>query len=150
MTASRVRIFANSQRGASMTEVLLAMAIVAMAAPFLYGQIADTNNRLRDIAAANKIIGLRDSVLNFVRLNQNTWPDVAQIKLSDEELDSISDVPVAGFIDKYSLNGATVTDVYLSFDLNQSSLRTNQVARHIGSDAAVVGSDGIAYGGAWA
>ena len=31
MTASRVRIFANSQRGASMTEVLLAMAIVAMA-----------------------------------------------------------------------------------------------------------------------
>ena len=150
MTASRVRIFANSQRGASMTEVLLAMAIVAMAAPFLYGQIADTNNTLRDIAAANKIIGLRDSVLNFVRLNQNTWPDVAQIKLSDEELDSISDVPVAGFIDKYSLNGATVTDVYLSFDLNQSSLRTNQVARHIGSDAAVVGSDGIAYGGAWA
>ena len=87
MTVCKTKIFDNASRGASMTEVLLAMAIVAMAAPFLYSQIANTNNTLRDIAVANKIIALRDTVMNFVRLNQADWPDVAQIRLSDDELD---------------------------------------------------------------
>lgn len=150
MTVSKKKIFYNSERGASMLEVLLAMAIVAMTTPFLYSQISDTNDTLRDMATANKIISLRDPVLNFVRLNQNDWPEVAQIKLSEEELDEISDKPVAGFIDKYAVNGATVTDVYLAFDMEGTDLRTSQIARHIGNDAAVVGNDGIAYGRTWA
>lgn len=150
MTVCRTKIFADTDRGASMLEVLLAMAIVAMATPFLYSQIADTNDTLRDMAVANKIIELRDPVLNFVRLNQNDWPATAQIKLSDDELDQISDVPTAGFIDKYAVNGATITDVYLAFDLGKTELRTSQVARHIGTDAAVVGVDGVAYGRTWA
>lgn len=150
MTVYKMKIFADSTRGASMLEVLLAMAIVAMATPFLYSQIADTNDTLRDMVAANKIMDLRDPVLNFVRLNQNDWPAVAQIKLSDAELDEISDMPTSGFIDKYQVNGATVTDVYLAFDMDGTDLRTTQIARHIGTDAAVVGNDGIAYGRTWA
>lgn len=150
MTVYKMKIFADSTRGASMLEVLLAMAIVAMATPFLYSQIADTNDTLRDMAAANKIMDLRDPVLNFVRLNQNDWPAVAQIKLSDAELDEISDMPTSGFIDKYQVNGGTVTDVYLAFDMDGTDLRTTQIARHIGTDAAVVGNDGIAYGRTWA
>ncbi len=150
MTVYKMKIFADSTRGASMLEVLLAMAIVAMATPFLYSQIADTNDTLRDMATANKIMDLRDPVLNFVRLNQNDWPAVAQIKLSDAELDEISDMPTSGFIDKYQVNGATVTDVYLAFDMDGTDLRTTQIARHIGTDAAVVGNDGIAYGRTWA
>lgn len=150
MTVYKMKIFADSTRGASMLEVLLAMAIVAMATPFLYSQIADTNDTLRDMAAANKIMDLRDPVLNFVRLNQNDWPAVVQIKLSDAELDEISDMPTSGFIDKYQVNGGTVTDVYLAFDMDGTDLRTTQIARHIGTDAAVVGNDGIAYGRTWA
>lgn len=146
MIACKSKIFMHPDSGASMLEVLLAMAIVAMATPFLYSQISDTNNTLRDIATANKIIELRGSVMNFVRLNQDAWPDTAQIRLSDEELDEISKLPTAGFVDKYLVNGATVTDVYLAFDLNNSDLRVSQIARHIGVDAAVVGNDGIAYG----
>lgn len=142
--------FLSDSYGASMLEVLLAMAIVAMATPFLYSQISDTNDTLRDMAAANEIIELRNPVLNFVRLNQGDWPDVAQIKLSDDELDEISTKPTAGFIDKYVVNGATITDVYLAFDLDDTDLRTTRVARHIGTDAAVVGNDGIAYGRTWA
>lgn len=142
--------FLSDSYGASMLEVLLAMAIVAMATPFLYSQISDTNDTLRDMAAANEIIELRNPVLNFVRLNQGDWPDVAQIKLSDDELDEISTKTTAGFIDKYVVNGATITDVYLAFDLDDTDLRTTRVARHIGTDAAVVGNDGIAYGRTWA
>ncbi len=150
MTACKCKHFSDAERGASILEVLLAMAIVAMATPLLYSQISDTNDTLRDMAAANKIIELKDVVLNFVRLNQNDWPDVAQIKLSDEELDEISEAPSAGFIDKYVVNGATITDVYLAFDLNTTDLRASKVARHIGADAAVVGDDGVAYGRTWA
>ena len=150
MTVCKTKIFTDSARGASMLEVLLAMAIVAMATPFLYNQISDTNDTLRDMAMANKIIDLRDNVLNFVRLNQNDWPENAQIKLSEQELDEISTMPVAGFIDKYTVNGATITDVYMAFDLTGTDLQTTRIARHIGTDAAVVGNDGIAYGRTWA
>ena len=147
---TRLNAFSVYERGASMMEVLLAMAIVALAAPFLYSQLADTTNTLRDMKTANEIIDLRDDVLNFVRLNQSEWPDTAQIKLSEDELDEISELPTAGFIDKYLVRGATMTDVYLAFDMNDTELRTSQIARHIGADAAVVGGDGIAYGRAWA
>ena len=140
----------DNNRGASMLEVLLAMAIVAMAMPVVYSQMNEVNESLRDMLDARKIIDSRDDVLNFVRLNQGSWPDVAQIRLADEELDAISELPKAGFIDKYFVNGATVTDVYLAFDLGKTKIRTNRIAKNIGTDAAVVGIDGIAYGDSWA
>lgn len=140
----------DNNRGASMLEVLLAMAIVAMAMPVVYSQMNEVNESLRDMLDARKIIDSRDDVLNFVRLNQGSWPDVAQIRLADEELDAISELPKAGFIDKYFVNGATVTDVYLAFDLGKTKIRTNRIAKNIGADAAVVGIDGIAYGDSWA
>ncbi len=139
-----------SQRGYSVLEVSLSMAIVAMVAPFLYSQILSANTTVVDTVMAEKVMGLRNGVLNFVRMNQDAWPDVAQIRLSDEELDAISELPTAGFIDKYAVRGATVADIYLAFDLGYDALRTNKLARAIGADAAVVADDGIAYGASWA
>lgn len=150
MTVTGNKIFSNDSHGASIMEVLLAMAIVAIATPFVYRQIAQTNHTVHDIAVARQIISVRDSVLNYVRMNQDKWPDTAQIKLDDQELGAISDMAVAGFIDKYAVNGATITDVYLAFDLPDDDLRTNKIARHIGGDAAVVGADSVAYGNTWA
>ncbi len=136
----------NTQRGDSMLEVILSMAIVSMVAPFLYGQISDATDRMRDLSIANNIIAHQDSVLNFIRVNQDAWPDTAQIKLSAEELAQISDAPHAGFIDQYPVQGATMTDVYLAFDTGTDAVRTNKIARDIGIDAAVVSADGVAYG----
>lgn len=150
MIVSRSKIFSNNSRGASITEVLLAMAIVSMAAPFVYRQISQTNQTVRDIAIAKKIMSSRDAALNFVRMNQDRWPDVAQIKLDDAELDLISTDAAAGFIDKYRVSGATITDVYLAFEAAPQDLRTTKIAKHIGGDAAVVGSDSVAYGNTWA
>ena len=99
---------------------------------------------------ARNIIALRGNVLNYVRANQDRWPDVAQIKLADDELSEISGVATAGFIDKYAVSGATITDVYLAFDTGLKPIRTMRVARHIGMDAAVVSDDGVAYGASWA
>lgn len=152
MIVNKTRIFSSdaSEQGASITEILLAMAIVALAAPFLYNQVTTANRTLTDIAIANNIISLRSPVLNFVRLNQDTWPESAQIKLSDDELHEISEFSSAGFIDKYSVRSAAKTDVYLSFDFGFDAVRANRIARHIGTDAAVVDNDGVAYGASWA
>lgn len=150
MTVCNRRIFSNRSYGASVLEVLLAMAIVAIATPFVYSQIAKTNRSIHDIAIAHRVTSVRDNVLNFVRMNQDTWPDNAQIKLDEAELDAISSDAVAGFVDKYMVNGASVTDVYLAFVVADTALRTNNIARQIGSDAAVVSSDSVAYGNTWA
>ena len=150
MVACDIRFLSKESNGASVLEVLLAMAIIAMATPFVYDQVSETNMALKDMAEAKKIIALQDDVLNFVRLNQGNWPEVAQIKLSEEELDSISEKPSVCFVDKYVINGGSVTDVYLSFDLKDTQLRVSRIAKHIGADAAVVGLDGVAYGDSWA
>lgn len=150
MTVCKTRIFDNAQRGASVLEVLMAMAIVAMAAPFVYDRIAQTNHDISDLRAAREIIATRDVVLNFIRMNQDGWPNVAQIKLAPEELEEISSTATAAFVDKYFVRGASITDVYLAFDLGGDPVRAARVARNIGSDAAVVGTDGVAYGDAWA
>ncbi len=150
MTVFKSNIFINAERGASVIEVLLAMAIIVMASPFVYSQITKTSHTLHDIAVAKKIMSTRDTALNFVRMNQDAWPDNAQIKLSDEELDLISTDASTGFVDKYSVRGAIITDIYLSFNIADTDYRTTQIARHIGDAAAVVDDDGVAYGLTWA
>ncbi len=150
MTVIKTKIFDSINRGASILEVLMSMAIVAVAMPFVYSQIAETNSNIRDMAVARDITNLRPDVLNFIRLNQDTWPDVAQIKMNDTDLDMVATGANAGFIDKYLVNGASVTDVYLAFKFGSTNLHTANIAHHIGDDAAIVDSDGIAYGRSWA
>lgn len=150
MTVTKNWIFTDESRGASILEVVLAMAIVAISAPFIYSQISRTNRTLRDISMARSIMSVRDGALNFVRMNQDKWPDTAQIRLDAEELSMISPDAAAGLIDKYSVNGATITDVYLAFPMRDTQLRTSNIARHIGGDAGVVDTNLVAYGDTWA
>lgn len=139
----------RDQRGASILEVLLVMAIMALLAPFAYNQISDTTREIADIGTAKRIIAMRDPALNFVRMNQDSWPDYAQIKLSEDELSEISDFPHAAFIDKYMVHGAIITDVYLAFT-STDAMRAARIADHIGTGAATVGPDGVAHGASWA
>ena len=150
MAVFKTKIFDETNRGASVLEVILSMAIVAMAAPLVYSQISETNRNIRDMATAHNITELRGGVLNFIRLNQDEWPDVAQIRMTDEELEIISEGAHAGFIDKYGTHGTTITDVYLAFNIDSPMLRVANIAHHIGEDAAIVGADGVAYGRTWA
>lgn len=150
VTVFKTKLFNDLNSGASILEVILTMAVVAMAAPLVYSQISETNRNIRDMAMAKDITDLRGGVLNFVRLNQDDWPDIAQIRMNEEELKIVSQNAHAGFIDKYSVRGTTITDVYLAFDIDAPGLRTANIAHHIGEDAAVVGPDGVAYGRSWA
>ena len=150
MVAFKTKIFSDVNRGATILETILAMSVIAMASPLIYSQISETNRNIRDIAMAHEITELRGGVLNFVRLNQDAWPDVAQIRMTNEELEVVANGAHAGFIDKYAMRGTTITDVYLAFDINHTHLRTANIAHHIGEDAAVLGPDGVAHGRTWA
>ena len=139
-----------NEHGATMTEVILAVAVVAAVTPFMYNQITEMSNAAKDIATANKIVKVRDGVINFLRINQNDWDEVVEIKIPEEQLLEIAPMAHSGFIDKYQINGASVTDVYLAFDLPESDYRLVNIAKQIGEDAAIVRGDGIAYSQNWA
>jgi len=138
------------ERGATMVEVILAVSVVVAVAPFMYNQITEMSNSAKDIAMANQIVKMRDGVINFVRINQNNWDDVAEIKMSDEQIQEIVPSAHSGFIDRYKINGAIISDVYLAFSLPESDYRISNIARQIGEDAAVVREDGVAYSQNWA
>ena len=113
----------RAQRGGGLVEVLLAFVIISVAAPFTYSMISDATHSMHNMAIVNDIISLRGDVLNFVRMNQDLWPDVAQIKLSSEELEAFSGAATVGFIDKYSVKGTIVVDVYLMFIGTRNGLK---------------------------
>ena len=139
-----------AQRGASMTEVILAVAVIVAVSPFMYNQIVNMANDAQDIAKANQIVKSRDGIINFLRVNQNQWADDAEIKMTDEEIKEIVPLAHTGFIDKYKINGATITEAYLAFSIDEPGFRVANIAKQIGEDAAVVREDGIAYSQSWA
>gem|GEM_PF-4525690 len=79
----------------------MAITVVIAISPFMYNQIMDISGDVRDIATANKIVKSKDSVINFLRINQTQWPDTVEIQLTDDEINKIAPLAYAGFIDKY-------------------------------------------------
>ncbi|MBQ6011733.1 MAG: hypothetical protein IJL23_01300, partial [Alphaproteobacteria bacterium] len=105
------RIGNMAQRGATMTEVVLAVAIVVVVSPFLYNQIIDMSHESADIATANRIVAVRGDVINFLRINQPQWDGTVEIKMTKEQIAEIAPMAHSGFIDKYKVNSAEITDV---------------------------------------
>lgn len=156
MRVNKFRIFTPTkhdvptQRGGGLVEVLLALVIIAVATPFTYSMISESTHTMHNMAIANDIISLRDDMLNFVRVNQDLWPDTVQIKMSDDEVSQFSGSITSGFIDKYVVNGGTVIDVYLEFNFDLPTKRVAQIADYIGTDAALVDDTRVAHGDTWA
>lgn len=142
--------YSNNQRGAGLLEILLSIGIMALISPFIYNQISKTARDIQDISTAKKITSSRPNALNFLRINQDKWPDVAQIKLNKEELYSITSLAHSGFIDKYYDSGELKTDIYLAFNVDDKIFHATKVAKKIGADAAASDKDHIAYGDYWA
>lgn len=150
MTVYKTKIFNNESRGTSLIEVILAISIIAVAAPFMYKQIQRTYNDIENVSVAQKIVDIQDDVLNYIRVHQEDWENTTEIQLTSEEVKEISPLITTAFVDKRQLHGTNVTDMYLVFRVSDSAVRTNQIARQIGGDAAIVSDDGIAYGATWA
>jgi hypothetical protein len=125
------------------------MAIVAMLTPFALLRVNEMSASMRDMGAAREILHAKDSAAAFVRLNRDSWPDTAQIKMSEEDLAAVAPGAHAGFIDKYLHAGSPAVDVYLAYHVGDA-LRASKITRDIGAKFAAVMTDGAAYGDSWA
>lgn len=138
----------NSQRGASVLEVIFAIALVMAITPFMFNQISEMANTVKDVAAAKDIVNLRGDIVNYVRANQQNWLD-GDLTISDDDLHDLAPDAHAGIIYKETIQGATMTEVYLAFALDASKYRAANIAKYIGNDAAIVHEDKVAYSDTW-
>jgi len=138
----------NSQRGASVLEVIFAIALVMAITPFMFNQISEMTHTVKDVSAARDIVNLRGDIVNYVRANQQNWPN-GSIEISDEDLADLAPDAHAGIIYKDTVQGATITEIYLAFAIDASKYRASNIAKYIGNEAAIVHNDNIAYSDTW-
>ena len=137
MRIARINIY----RGASLTEMLFALAIATFIMPFAISQISDISDNLKNMSVAREFISDSDAIKNYMRLNYDLF-----------KLDEITEVPnddknTRIFIMK-------TVDALTTFVIRKkdgSILRSHKIADMIGMDAAVVEDDTVAYStGGWA
>jgi len=142
-----------SQCGASLLEVILSIALVLVLVPFMYYQIADMNDSVRDIATARRIVKTQNDAVNFMRVKYVVLDD-GVTQLEKTELDEFAPNADYGFIEKTTENDMVSIVIYLGFKPtslgNVSEYRVANIAKYIGTDAALVHDDNTAYSQFWA
>ncbi len=161
--------FSKTERGASMFEVILAMAIVGMIAPFAYQKIFETTRDLSDIGIARYIQGYEEPILNYIRVKQVSWPATVQKVIPSEsfyeELKPFGADPenqrFKNFIDGKSVlinksttgRGNMVVNAYMIVDMDKSinMFRAHHIASVLGMAGGAVEADGNIYSilGSW-
>ncbi len=141
----------NSQRGASVLEVIFAIGLVVAVTPFIYNQISEMTHVIHDVSVANKITSTRDAVMNFMRVNQPDFTEESN-EIPADTLNGIAPEAVKGMVYQISVGNSTIKNLetYLLFNIDDSKYRASSIAKYIGGDAAVVGDDNRAYAKDWA
>lgn len=141
----------NSQRGASVLEVIFAIGLVVAVTPFMYNQISEMTHVIHDVSVANKITSTRDAVLSFMRVNQPEFIDESN-EITADDLNTIAPEAVKGIVYQVSVGNSAIKNLetYLLFNIDDSKYRVSSIAKYIGGDAAVVGDDNRAYAKDWA
>ncbi|MDR3208389.1 MAG: hypothetical protein LBT45_00910 [Rickettsiales bacterium] len=130
------------ERGASLLEMMFAIAIVAVAMPFAYRQVSDIGRNMKIMAEARKIISDADPIKNHIRLHDAEFaPDELTLVETDDENKRF-----------YVSKTGGGTTAFLVVKNGWDGLSAHKIARAIGTDAAVSEEDGAAYGvsGEWA
>ena len=142
LTWVRFRL-SNSSGGAGLTEMLLALAITAAAAPFAYRQISRVSQNMKNVAIARRLIDDGDPIRNYIRLHSADMPENEVVKIETD----YDDRKVFASKSKGALSAFVVIKTY-----KDDVLGANQIAGLMGPDAGVVETDGVAYGsaGGWA
>ena len=89
VTAPRSVRLRRTERGDSMLEMLLVIALVMAMAPYMYYRISETGRDVSNLAVAKRIPAYGAPIMNYVRLNQDLWTPAARIKMTAEELNQI-------------------------------------------------------------
>lgn len=135
--------FSIPSRGASMLEMLFAVAITLFAMPFAYRQITIAGDDIKTIGIAKRIVDFATPAKNFIRLYSGEFIEGEIIEIKTD-------------VDETALFVTNISNDIVGFIVSQSHrndiMRAHKIANAIGLDAAVVGPDGLAYnaGGNWA
>jgi hypothetical protein len=149
LTAPHVRKDARpadgGQRGASMLEMLFAIAIMALAMPFAYRQVADIGADMGLMGAAKRLIEDARPVKSYMRMNADEFSDGEFVEVESEDEDPDRKIYI-------SKDGGDITAFIAVSTWRNDVLAAHKIASMIGADAAVAESDGSAYGSAgdWA
>lgn len=137
------------EQGTSLLEVILSITLVLLLVPFMYGQIADMNDTVKNIIMANKIFKMHDGVKNYILLHSAEYENGENVPLDADVLAEIAPGAVNGFVRKIS--GEVVSlEAFLEFNIDNSKYKAADMAKYIGDDAAVVQADNTAYSEYWA
>lgn len=137
------------EQGTSLLEVILSITLVLLLVPFMYGQIADMNDTVKNIIMANKIVKMHDGVKNYILLHSAEYENGENVSLDADVLTEIAPGAVNGFVRKVSGNVVSL-EAFLEFNIDNSKYKAADMAKYIGDDAAVVQADNTAYSEYWA
>lgn len=137
------------ERGASLLEVILSITLVLLLVPFLYGQITDMNDTVKNVIMARKIVNMQDGIKNYILLKNAEFEEGENVPFNEEDLSDIAPGAVRGIIRKTS-NGVVSIEAFLEFNIDDSKYKAADVAKYIGDDAAIVQSNNVAYSEYWA
>lgn len=149
-----------SQYGSSLLEVILSITLALVLVPFMYVQISDMNESVKDIATANKIVKTHDSIKNYIQIHNaefsqnNVYAFCTKDNCDENEcydcdaLETIAPGAQRGVVVQNATNGTT--EMFVEFNIDNTKYRSANVARYIGHDAAIVSGDKIAYSEYWA
>ena len=119
----------QEQRGASLMEMLFAIAITALVVPFAYRQITDVGTNLRTLGIAKQLVENAIPVRNHIRLFAAEFPEDQLIEVeTDDEFERIYVYNADGSIAAFVVTKAFRDDI----------LTAHRIANLIGMDAAVV------------
>ena len=139
----------NFERGSSLLEVILSITLVLLLVPFLYVQIADMNDSVKNMAVANKIVKMRNDIKNYILVNNRYFDDNENHELDNDILQEIAPGANRGFVRKKQ-DDVVGIEAFIEFNIDNSKYKAADIARYIGDDAAVVQSDNTAYSEYWA
>lgn len=131
------------ERGASLLEMLFAVAIMALAMPFAYRQVANVGSNLKTMSIARRLVSDAGPIKNYIRLRSNELPMDEMIEVAtDDEDKKLHLFKSAGGVSAFIVTKTFENDI----------LTAGKIAGFIGADAGVVESDGVAYSaaGGWA
>ncbi len=151
------------EKGLTIFEAILAIAIVFLIIPFAYKKINSTTQEIQDISIAKYITNFNNPILNYIKINQNLWESIGTQEIdSNEFLSKLedyglkeSDMKFQNYITSYSViikkttnaSGGSIINAYLivEFSNDFSQIRLTKIAKQMGASAGTIGPDGIVH-----
>ena len=128
----------KNEIGSSILEHILVLALIFSIIPIFYKNIRNISDEIKAINTAKKIIILKNSALNFIRINNKNWETDKLIKISSDNIKYVSSSINYALVNKHFEQGYYVINLYLVFTLDLPKIQIDRISKSIGSDSDIV------------